>query len=192
MRTLVFLGAILAAANATAQTASQQELEACAAIERAIERLDCFETLTARGATPAPVDVQAVTEEHAPTPRVEPEPEAEAEPGQAVEALPEITPDAGRDRLENVGAEQLRDNGREEQRREREDIGAMVTEVSEGPRGNLLFHLENGQVWRQNEARYVPLPVNAPFAVQISRGLFGEYRLRVEGEGRLVRIRRVQ
>lgn len=179
MRTLVFLGAILAAANATGQTASQQELEACAAIERAIERLDCFETLTARGAVPAPVDV-------------EPEREAEVEPEQAVEAPPERTSDTSQNRLENVGAEQLRDNGREEQRRERDDIGAMVTEVSEGPRGNLLFHLENGQVWRQNEARYVPLPANAPFAVQISRGLFGEYRLRVEGEGRLVRIRRVQ
>lgn len=179
MRSLSVLALFAAAVNAAAQTASQQELEACAAIERAIERLDCFETLTARGAVPAPVDV-------------EPDREAEVEPGQAAETPPERTSDSSQDRLENVGAEQLRDNGREEQRRERDDIGAMVTEVSEGPRGNLLFHLENGQIWRQIEARYVPLPANAPFAAQISRGLFGEYRLRVEGEGRLVRIRRVQ
>lgn len=192
MRSLGVLVLFVAAANAAAQTASQRELEACAAIERAIERLDCFETLTARGTAPAPSEVQPVTVERTHSPRVEPEQEAEAEPGQAVEALSEIAPDAGRDRLENIGAEQLRDNGREEQRRERDDIGAMVTEVSEGPRGNLLFHLENGQVWRQIEARYVPLSANAPFSVQISRGLFGEYRLRVEGEGRLVRIRRVQ
>ncbi len=179
MRSLSVLVLFAAAANAAAQTASQRELEACAAIERAIERLDCFETLTARGATPAPVDV-------------EPERESEVEPGQAAEALPERTSDPSRDRLENVGAEQLPHNRREERSRERGDIGVTVTEVSEGPRGNLLFHLENGQVWRQIEARYVPLPANAPFPVQISRGLFGEYRLRVEGEGRLVRIRRVQ
>ncbi|MYA68214.1 MAG: hypothetical protein F4Y22_13335 [Gammaproteobacteria bacterium] len=169
-RSLSVLVLFAAAANAAAQTASQQELEACAAIERAIERLDCFESLTARGAAPVP---------------------AEVEPGQAAEAPPEHT-STSQDRLENVGVEQLPDNRREEGTRERDDIGAIVTEVSEGPRGNLLFHLENGQVWRQIEARYVPLPADAPFPVQISRGLFGEYRLRVDGEGRLVRIRRVQ
>ena len=171
MRSLSVLVLFAAAANAAAQTASQQELEACAAIERAIERLDCFETLTARGTVPVP---------------------AEAEPEQAAETPPEQTPDTSQDRLENVGVEQLPDNRREERSREPDDIGATVTEVSEGPRGNLLFHLENGQVWRQIEARYVPLPANAPFSVRISRGLFGEYRLRVDGEGRLVRIRRVQ
>lgn len=171
MRSLSVLVLFAAAANAAAQTASQQELEACAAIERAIERLDCFETLTARGAAPVP---------------------GEVEPEQPAEAPPEQTPDTSQDRLENVGVEQLPDNRREERTRERDDIGATVTEVSEGQRGNLLFHLEIGQVWRQIEARYVPLPANAPFTVQISRGLFGEYRLRVDGEGRLVRIRRVQ
>lgn len=171
MRSLSVLVLFAAAANAAAQTASQQELEACAAIERAIERLDCFETLTARGGVSAPVDV---------------------EPEQAAEAPPERTLETSQDRLENVGIEQLPDNRREERPRERDDIGATVTEVSEGPRGNLLFHLENGQVWRQIEARYVPLPADAPFPVQISRGLFGEYRLRVDGDGRLVRIRRVQ
>lgn len=176
MRSLSVLALFAAAANAAAQTASQQELEACAAIERAIERLDCFETLTARGAETAPVEVEP----------------AEVEPEQPAEAPPEQTPDTSQDRLENVGIEQLPDNRREERPRERDDIGATVTEVSEGPRGNLLFHLENGQVWRQIEARYVPLPADAPFPVQISRGLFGEYRLRVDGEGRLVRIRRVQ
>ena len=179
MRSLSVLVLFAAAANAAAQTATQQELEACAAIERTIERLDCFETLTARGAAPAPVDV-------------EPEREAEVEPGQAAETPLERTSDTSQDRLENIGAEQLPENPRDERTREQDDIGAMVTEVSEGPRGNLHFHLENGQVWRQNEARYVPLPANAPFSVRISRGLFGEYRLRVEGEGRLVRIRRVQ
>lgn len=179
MRSLSVLVLFAAAANAAAQTASQQELEACAAIEQAIERLDCFETLTARGAEPAPVDV-------------EPEQEAEVEPEQAAEAPPEHTSDTSQNQLENVGIEQLPDNRREERTQERDDIGAIVTEVSEGPRGNLLFHLENGQVWRQIEARYVPLPADAPFPVRISRGLFGEYRLRVDGEGRLVRIRRVQ
>ena len=179
IRSLSVLALFAAAANAAAQTASQRELETCAAIERAIERLDCFETLTVRGAAPAPVDVA-------------PEQEAEVEPQQAAEAPTERTPDASRDRLENVGVEQLPDNRREERTRERDDIDATVTEVSEGSRGNLLFHLENGQIWRQIEARYVPLPADAPFSVRISRGLFGEYRLRVGGEGRLVRIRRVQ
>lgn len=45
---------------------------------------------------------------------------------------------------------------------------------------------------RELETRFVPYPRNAPFSVSISRGTLGEYRLRVEGAGRLVRIRRVQ
>ena len=199
-RTLICLGALFAAAGAAAQTASQRELEACLAIERAITSLDCFETLTLRGATtqsatPAP----AAVEEPAQSRQVAPEPASEMDVGQALEAVVEPTspeavaepsPDTSPDRLENIGAEQLPGNRREEQ--ERSDIAATVTEVREGPRGNLLFHLENGQVWRQIEARHVPLPGDAPFPVSISRGFFGEYRLRVGGEGRLVRIRRMQ
>jgi len=200
IRTLICLGAWLAVASAAAQTASQRELEACLAIERAITSLDCFEALTLRGAatqsaTPAP----AAVEEPIQSRQVAPEPAAEMDVGQALEAVVEPTspeavaepsPDTSPDRLENIGAEQLPGNRREEQ--ERSDIAATVTEVREGPRGNLLFHLENGQVWRQIEARHVPLPEDAPFPVSISRGFFGEYRLRVGGEGRLVRIRRMQ
>ena len=194
-RTLICLGALLAAASAAAQTASQRELEACLAIERAITSLDCFEALTLRGATTQSADpAQAAAEEPAQSRQVAPEPAAEVEFGQAAGAAPEVvmepSPETSPDRLENIGAEQLPGNRREEQ--ERSDIAATVTEVREGPRGNLLFHLENGQVWRQIEARHVPLPEDAPFPVSISRGFFGEYRLRVGGEGRLVRIRRIQ
>ena len=199
-RTLICLGALLAAAGAAAQTASQRELEACLAIERAITSLDCFETLTLRGAAPqSATPAPAAVEEPAQSRQVEPAPASEMDVGQALEAVVEPTspeavaepsPDTSPDRLENIGAEQLPGNRREEQ--ERSDIAATVTEVREGPRGNLLFHLENGQVWRQIEARHVPLPEDAPFPVSISRGFFGEYRLRVGGEGRLVRIRRMQ
>ena len=201
-RTLICLGALLAAAGAAAQTASQRELEACLAIERAITSLDCFETLTLRGAAPqSATPAPAAVEEPAQSRQVAPEPASEMDVGQALEAVVEPTspeavaepsPDTSPDRLENIGAEQLPGNRREEQAREGSGIVATVTEVREGPRGNLLFHLENGQVWRQIEARHVPLPEDAPFPVSISRGFFGEYRLRVGGEGRLVRIRRMQ
>jgi len=200
-RTLICLGALFAAVNAAAQTASQRELEACLAIERAITSLDCFEALTLRGATTQSADPsQAAAEETPPSRQVAPEPASEMDVGQALEAVVEPTspeavveqiPDTSPDRLENIGAEQLPVNRREQQARERSDIVATVTEVREGPRGNLLFHLENGQIWRQIEARPVPLPGDAPFPVSISRGFFGEYRLRVGGEGRLVRIRRI-
>ncbi len=193
-RFLIFLGALLAAASAAAQTASQRELEACLAIERAITSLDCFEALTARGAATTPDDAPAATEEPGQSAQVEVEAGPEVAPRQAAEAVPDLppeqTPEPAPDRLENIGAEQLPDNRRDEQ--DASDITATVTEVREGPRGNLLFHLENGQVWRQIEARHVPLPDDAPFPVSISRGFFGEYRLRVGGGGRLVRIRRIQ
>ncbi len=198
-RSPVFLGALLAAASVAAQTASQRELEACLAIERAITSLDCFEALTLRGATPqSETPAPATVEEPAQSRQVAPEPQAEVGVGEAAEAVVEMrpeavaepSPDTSPGRLEDIGAEQLPGNRGDEQ--ERGDIAATVTEVREGPRGNLLFHLENGQIWRQIEARRVPLPGETPFAVSISQGFFGEYRLRVGGGGRLVRIRRVQ
>ena len=192
IRSLSFLILLAVAANAAAQTVSQQDLEACATIERAAERLDCFEALAARGNALSAVDAQPAIEERGQSERAEPEQEVTADPDRSAGTLSVQPPDADLDRLANAGVEQLSDTRREEVRQEQSDISAEVTDVSEGPRGNLYFHLENGQIWRQIEARYVPLPANAPFSVEISQGILGEYRLRVEGEGRLVRVRRVQ
>jgi len=52
--------------------------------------------------------------------------------------------------------------------------------------------MDNGQVWRQNEARHYSYPKNREFEVNITRGMMGEYRMRIGDNSRMVRIRRVK
>ena len=73
-----------------------------------------------------------------------------------------------------------------------ENVRATVVDVSKGRNDILYFHLGNGQVWRQNEARHYPYPRNGEFDVTISRGMMGEYRMRIGDNGRMVRIRRIK
>ena len=179
----------------------QAELEACAAQERNTDRLRCFERLTDLGRKPAATAiVESGVEsgaESAATPA--PAPAAPAsQPVPAPEAAGQIAPapalhgaDKPAQAAADLGQEQL-PPPRRDAPDESATLGARVIEVSQHGRSHLYFHLENGQVWRQIEPRYVPYPRNGAFEVEISRGMLGEYRLRVAGKGRLVRIRRVK
>ena len=69
-----------------------------------------------------------------------------------------------------------------------EAIVVTVTRVSKGFNDRLTFYLENGQVWRQQTRGYIHYPKDRPFEVEISRGVMGDHRLRVGGEGRLTRV----
>ncbi len=230
---LISIQFCLASFGALAQGDLQQELERCDAIERAIEKLDCFEALTERGRTPGqgnpqttgspPTqnDAAAVADDPAGAPPAEGpslsitlqssetstanstgsaanEPALTAQQPDRAPAQPSAEPEVRSAPTPSRGSVAA-EFGREQLPEEADAAGgvpdsitAMVSEVTEGVRGNLYFHLDNGQVWRQIEARFVPYPRNEPFEVQINQGMLGEYRLRVGGEGRLVRIRRVE
>ena len=69
---------------------------------------------------------------------------------------------------------------------------ATVTEVTTAGYKTLYFHLANGQVWRQIEPRRFSYPKNGDFDVNITRGMMGDYRLRIGDKGRMVAIRRVE
>ncbi len=75
---------------------------------------------------------------------------------------------------------------------EDEVFHATVTEVTRGHNRILYFHFDNGQIWRQMEARHLEYPSSGEFDISITRGMMGDYRLRIGEDGRLVRIRRVQ
>lgn len=67
----------------------------------------------------------------------------------------------------------------------------LVGEFS-GWSGNTVFRLENGMVWRQDENDRLRLqPVDSPM-VTIKPGLFGAWRLSVEGHNRSVRVERIE
>ncbi|MHA6289254.1 hypothetical protein [Maricaulis sp. CAU 1757] len=56
-----------------------------------------------------------------------------------------------------------------------------------------VFHMENGQVWRQTDDGRVRVPrdLEGAFA-EVRRGAMDSYLLRINGEGRAVRVRREQ
>lgn len=86
------------------------------------------------------------------------------------------------------GSEQLQ---REDDRRP-DFVENTVVDVTRANNKALVFHMADGQVWRQIEPRRYPYPRNGEFAVTISQGMMGEYRMRIGNNGRMVRIRRIK
>lgn len=186
-----------------AQPVEQLELDNCAAFEQDAEKLACFERLTYRNRQSEPV-----------APELEQAPEQVAvtsstrHSSTALDSTPTIVP-ATRpatqvqqvqqdDELDvtaipgNYGREHLPQANSEDSSKASAELDATVLRVTEDSRKHLYFHLENDQLWRQTEADYLPYPKDRPFNIEISQGFLGDYRLRVEGSGRLVRIRRLR
>ena len=74
----------------------------------------------------------------------------------------------------------------------REKFQSRIVGEFSGWSGNTVFRLENGMVWRQDENdRFRLQPVDSPM-VTIKPGLFGAWRLSVEGHNRAVRVERIE
>jgi hypothetical protein len=161
---LMLLAATLASPSAIdAQTSvSASDLRRCADMGRGAERLDCFDAL-----------VRALNPE---APAQKPAPESSAEPVSAAELG-----------VDAFGSELIADESID---LPREVHSRLVGEFA-GWRGNTVFRLANGQIWRQaGEARLV-YNADAPL-ITIRRGAFGSYRLSVEGIKSTVRVRRIR
>ena len=61
----------------------------------------------------------------------------------------------------------------------------------EGWEGDTVFELENGQVWKQSESGRLSWRAINP-EITIKRGMFGGYRLSVEGVNKSVRVVRLK
>jgi len=99
------------------------------------------------------------------------------------------TASAAADSMPDELGDRYIDGGAQE---EDEAIVATVDNVRVGYGRRLIFHFDNGQVWQQRNKDYIVYPKDEPFEVEISRGMMGDYRLRVGGEGRMTRIVRVE
>jgi len=127
-----------------------------------------------------------MTEPAAATLSVEPEPS-----GATVAPTPELVANS------QLGEEHLDRLETGEKANEDEVFHATVIEVTQGRNRTLHFHFDNGQVWRQMdwrqmEARHLEYPRNVEFDINITRGMMGDYRMRIGDDGRMVRIRRVK
>ncbi|MFI2810738.1 MULTISPECIES: hypothetical protein [Microbulbifer] len=71
-----------------------------------------------------------------------------------------------------------------------ESIVATIEKVEEGAYGKHIFYLENGQVWRQNDSKFVSW--EAGQQVEVDRGLFGSFFMRDADGGRSIRVKRVR
>jgi len=59
-------------------------------------------------------------------------------------------------------------------------LSTAIRRYWQDPYGRWVFYLENGQIWREQSNGSIIPPKN-PQSVQIKRGLFGGYRLKVIG-----------
>jgi hypothetical protein len=75
------------------------------------------------------------------------------------------------------------------------EITAGVLEFARTPRGEAIFILQNGQVWRQiagdNTIVRDPSP-GQPMKVTIENGFLGSYNLTIEGRPGLVKVTRIK
>jgi hypothetical protein len=204
-------GLMLISLLAEAQEVSQHDLAACAAKTSAAEKLACYEALTIIP-DPAPAEPGAKSLETPDSPVVEAEQPAPAPAivtgGAAVELheMPEqavfdaesaapspaaVANETHSTAPEDLGEEHLLQEGKPV-KADPFPVTAIVREVTQSRSGRLYFHFSNGQVWRQNEARRFRYPRDQEFEVTISKGMMGDYRLRVDEDGPMTRIRRVE
>jgi len=160
------LFAVLGATISSAQPAiPAADLARCAAIATDAVRLACFD---------------ALAHELGPEGNLE---RAASEP--ADEALATAMPEAENE--DAFGAELIGDS----RTRGPDEIQSRLIGEFTGWRGNAVFRLENGQVWRQADSDRLAYAADSPL-VTIRRGAFGTYRLTVEGLNRSTRVRRIE
>lgn len=194
------------------QTVERSELERCAALESAAEKLACFEALTAPPvaveeeaaepevvAQPAP-EIDPVVESLSPplTDEVlpaatavaaEPLPQAEAAAAAAPAAASTTATDSVPEAGPEFGREQLEPRIPEDRP---DTVTATVAEVWKGGNRMLYFQFTNGQIWRQMESDYFYYPKDREFDITIRQGMMGEYQMRLDGRARMTRIIRVK
>lgn len=200
---------LLVSTNGVAQTIAPEDLQRCAALETDELKLACFESLASteaesvdtvelpeREPEPAAIAVApaaiVVSEEVAADAAIS-KPAPAADNVQVPESVP--GPDIRQDPAPTVAPDDLGDEylkQAEEPKTEPEIYFATVDKVTREYDRRLTFYFDNGQVWRQVASDYLQYPKGETFDVEISRGMMGDYQIRVRGEGRMTRISRIK
>lgn len=160
--------ALLASGSAAAQIDS---FKACASISDGNKRLACYDSALAA------VDAEAAAK------LAEQRRAAEIAAAKAAE---EAKVRKEQERLAAFGAASgAKADGEEEVK----EVSAAVAELRDGVTGYVVT-LDNGQVWRQTEARTLP-PVRVGDTVTIRKGLMGGYRMTFHRQQRTIAVKRV-
>lgn len=175
MRQGIFHVALAAGLLASGGVAAQIEgFKACASVSDGAKRLACYD------AALAAVDSQAAAR------LAEQRRMAEVAAARAAE---EAKARKEQERLAAFGAQGTLKSAEADDESVKQ-ISANIAELNEGVSG-FVVTLDNGQVWRQIEARTLP-PVRVGDAVTIRKGMIGGYRLTFERQQRTIPVKRVK
>jgi hypothetical protein len=218
LRLVPLLAIGLGAATANAQaTDPMEELKACAKIEDAGARAECYDTLgkqvlneesgntTAASEAPEAASVEVASEAAAAsatvsstvvaaTPEAEPEPEPEPETEAASGAAATAAVAAAAASTEAGSAQPIPDDVGGQRFEENTDEKYLdhVVSCDKNSEGKWVFTFKSGQVWKQVSSRRVVLDDDAcQFNATVSKDFFG-YKMQIEGEKGKIRISRLK
>jgi hypothetical protein len=165
------------------------ELIACSELHSGEKRLACFDDLVNAALSaelPKPIKAQ-------PVPEIMPEVAVTADAAEvATIAVPMVTAEP----IEQTVSEPATasDFGLPEPAREpsSRSVTLPVSRVDRDSRERLVFNMEDGSIWRQIRNEYLSYPRKEAFAAEISRGMMGDYQLRINGRGRSTRVERIR
>jgi hypothetical protein len=145
---------------ATAQAQLPESIAACARVQDAAERSACYDR-----------EVAAIR--NAPPPPVAPSPPT-AGPSQP-KVVPAPTPP-------EFGEESVRKKGSQPERLATNLLRATITRVRQPLRGYYLVNLDNGQIWRQKDAK-ANFTLRVGDAISIRKETLGSYHLWADRDG---------
>ena len=161
--------------------AQRSDLQVCAGLGTAEERLACFEALARQ-------ERQSTADDFA-TPRAAERREAQNPPVSAEQARAAIGEEhIIQDRRDADSASEARSAAEQAA----EGITFAVSRARQDGERRWIFSMDDGQIWREIEPSTLRFPRSGEFNVVIDRGRMGDYRLRVEGKGRRTRVVRLK
>ena len=216
-----FGGSAAVGAQDDAQNRTNERLLACAGISDPAEKMACFDAVVEdlKQSPPAPAaeppsatalapDTPAATAPAAaalatavatPAAPSEPEPAAELQSSTPTDTLvePTVTSDTVADDFglekKNVKTAEQKEEAKKEEFRSVQATIVRSWRIVDPRLADERFavELDNGQVWQATEMHRVGLP-KVGKSVEISKGRFGGYRMKINGIKKLARVRRTK
>lgn len=166
-----------------------EALQQCSNEQNDLKRLMCFDALTESMHiyANAAQSVDVVASERNKTVSLTTAPQAPAKPVPAAPAAAASTP------AEELSASD--DFGLEAKRLAEESLpktlSAMVSDVTETPRGDAIVTLNNGMIWRQTDKK-TNVKVDVGDSITIERGVLGSFYLGRNGQNSRMAVRRIK
>jgi hypothetical protein len=199
-KTVVVLSAAILAIGGPIATEAQdktdERIRACGEIENATERMECFNALVESvNENPAEPDVPTVKDAPAAAATATKPAADSAAAATSATAISTTSPATEADDIgleEPMAAEAEQQEKEEQKKSEPESVHSTITQSQKSGLNHFVVMLDNGQVWEETDgSRRIGLPkVGQP--VEISKGRFGGYRMKIGDDNRVAWVRRLQ